>query len=86
MPYAEKVRERYAGWLLQQEQAGVTLTDRQRWWLDRMADVVAQANGIAVDDLDQAPFIDRGGIDGAVRDLGDQAGCWLDQLNRDLVA
>jgi len=86
VPYAETVQERYKGWLTAQEQAGATFNEAQRWWLDRIADVVSKANGISVDDLDNAPFIERGGIDGAVRDLGDHAAAWLGQLDMDLTA
>jgi type I restriction enzyme R subunit len=86
VPYADTVAERYAGWLAQQKQAGVFFTDRQRWWLDRIADTIAQAAGISADDLDNAPFTDRGGIDGALRDLGPEAATLLDHLNRELTA
>ncbi len=86
VPYAETVRERYAGWLAAQEQAGAAFTATQRWWLDRIADVVAQANGISVEDLDNAPFSERGGVDGAVRELGDRAAVWLAQLDAELTA
>jgi type I restriction enzyme, R subunit len=86
VPYAERVRERYAGWLAQQEQAGVTFTDVERWWLDRIVLVIANSAGIRVEDLDGAPFIERGGTDGAIRDLGDRAGVLLEQLNAELTA
>ncbi len=86
VPYAERVRERYAGWLAQQEQAGVTFTDVERWWLDRIVSVIANSAGIRVEDLDEAPFIERGGTDGAIRDLGDMAGVLLEQLNAELTA
>ena len=86
VPFAETVQERYAAWLAGQEQAGAVFTVEQRWWLDRIADVVAQANGITVDDLDNAPFTERGGVDGAARDLGDSAEALLDQLNAELTA
>jgi len=86
VPFAETVQERYAAWLAAQEQAGAVFTAEQRWWLDRIADVVAQANGITVDDLDNAPFTERGGVDGAARDLGDSAEALLDQLNEELTA
>ena len=86
VPYVDTVQERYAGWLATQQQAGAVFTTVQRWWLDRIADVVAQANGITVDDLDNAPFTERGGVDGAVRDLGDKAAAWLEQLNTELSA
>lgn len=86
VPYADRVAERYQGWLLQQEQAGVRFTPEQNWWLDNMADVIASSAGIEADDLDEAPFTERGGIDGALRDLGDAAGDLLETLNQELTA
>lgn len=86
VPYADRVRERYQAWLTQQKQEGATYTDAQRWWLDRMADVIASSAGISADDLDEAPFRERGGVDGAVRDLGPRAGAIVESLNRDLTA
>jgi type I restriction enzyme R subunit len=86
VPYAEKVRERYANWLAQQEQAGVTFADRERWWLDRIADVVATSAGVTADDLDNAPFVERGGVDGAIRDLGNATERYIKQLNEALTA
>jgi len=86
VPYAEKVRERYAGWLLQQQQAGVTFSETERWWLNRMVEVIAVSAGISPDDLDKAPFTERGGIDGALRELGPRAAILIDQLNTELPA
>ena len=86
VPYADKVRERYAAWLAQQEQSGVQFTDRQRWWLDRIVEVIATSAGVSADDLDNAPFAERGGVDGALRDLGPQAGTYLHELNAELTA
>ncbi len=86
VPYADAVDERYKNWLAQQAQAGVGFTDRERWWLDRIADVIAQSAGVSVDDLDSAPFTERGGIDGASRDLGDRAATLLEDLNMVLTA
>ncbi len=86
VPYADRVSERYAGWLLQQEQAGARFTDRQRWWLDRMAEVIASSAELTDHDLDNAPFTERGGVDGAIRDLGDRAGAIIEELNAELTA
>ncbi len=86
VPYGEKVRERYAAWLAQQEQAGAVFTHKQRWWLDRIADVIATSAGISVGDLDDAPFAERGGVDGAVRDLGADVASYLSQLDTELSA
>lgn len=86
VPYADRVNERYAGWLLQQEQGGATFTDRERWWLDRIVEVIAASAGIVPADLDNPPFTENGGADGAIRDLGDRAGAVLDELNQELTA
>jgi type I restriction enzyme R subunit len=86
VPYADRVRERYAAWLAQQEQAGAVFTEQQRWWLDRIAEVIATSAGVTADDLDNAPFSERGGVDGAIRDLGADAGRYVEQLNEELPA
>lgn len=86
VPYAERVQERYAGWLRTQEQAGVTFTDLERWWLDRMVDVIATSAELTPDDLDNAPFTDRGGIDGAIDIFGARAEGIIIELNRELTA
>ncbi len=86
VPYAIGVEERYANWLAQQTQAGTTFTDDQLWWLERIKDAIIQANGLTVDDLDRAPFTERGGIDGAGAALGPAAEELIDDLNQTLVA
>lgn len=86
VPYADRVQEKYATWLTQQANAGVHFTDTERWWLDRMVHVIAGSAGITADDLDESPFTERGGIDGALRDLGDRAGDLVEELNAELTA
>ena len=86
VPYTEHVRQRYAGWLAQQSQAGVTFSPAELWWLDKMVEVIAVSAGISPDDLDNAPFTERGGVDGAIRDLGLNTATLIDQLNSNLTA
>jgi type I restriction enzyme R subunit len=43
VPYADRVQERYAAWLAQQAQAGSEFSPLERWWLDRMVDVIASS-------------------------------------------
>jgi type I restriction enzyme, R subunit len=86
VPYGERVREKYEGWLAQQQQAGVTFSESERWWLDRMMSVIASSAGIRVEDLDDTPFVDRGGTEGALRDLGDRAADLIEMLNAELTA
>jgi type I restriction enzyme R subunit len=84
--YTEQVHERYAAWLAQQAQSGARFSTAERWWLDKMVEVIAVSAGISPDDLDNAPFTERGGVDGAIRDLGPKAATLIDQLNTNLTA
>ena len=86
VPYTEQVHQRYAGWLAQQAQAGVTFSPAELWWLDKMVEVIAVSAGISPNDLDNAPFTERGGVDGAIRDLGTNTATLIDQLNTNLTA
>jgi len=86
VPYEDVVQERYESWLAQQAQAGATFSETERWWLDRMRDFVVTSAGITVDALDAEPFTQRGGIDGALRDLGANAGILLESLDKELTA
>jgi len=86
VPYAQRVRERYAAWLAQQTGAGVAYSPVERWWLDRMAEVIAASATLSDDDLDAAPFTERGGIDGALRDLGVHVEVLIAELNEELTA
>ncbi len=86
VPYREVVERRYAEWLLQQEQRGSVFDQNQRWWLDNMVEVVVNSAGVTTDDLQVAPFDERGGVDGIVRDLGPRAGEILTALNEELTA
>ena len=86
VPYAVTVEDRYTNWLAQQAQNGVTFTDDQRWWLDRIKDTIIQSTHLNIEDLDLAPFTERGGIDGAARDLGTNAQTIINDLNQTLAA
>jgi type I restriction enzyme R subunit len=58
-------------------------------WLgteDRIVQVIAASAGISPADLDNPPFIENGGTDGAIRDLGDRAATLIEELNQELTA
>jgi type I restriction enzyme, R subunit len=86
-PHRSVVEERYAAWLVKQQQAGVTFTADQQWWLDHIRDVVVTTAAIDHTELEKAPFTDRGGLDGFLTTFGDtKATTLLTDLNRDLTA
>lgn len=86
-PHRSVVEERYAAWLVKQEQAGVKFSTDQRWWLDHIRDVVLAQAAIDHTELDKVPFTDRGGIDGFITAFGDgDAETLLTDLNQSLTA
>jgi type I restriction enzyme R subunit len=81
------VEERYAAWLARQQQAGVSFTSDQLWWLDRIKDIVITSASFTTNDLDGIPFTERGGTDGFLQTFGDdRAPQILYDLNGTLTA
>ncbi|WP_432898896.1 DEAD/DEAH box helicase family protein [Micromonospora matsumotoense] len=85
-PFRTATEERFRGWLLRQQQAGATFTADQVWWLERIKDVIAVSVEITPDDLEGAPFTERGGIDGYAGAFGNRAEPLLSELNQELTA
>jgi type I restriction enzyme R subunit len=84
--FPERVRERFEAWLLQQQNAGREFTPQQLRWLDWIAVAVATSLGASVEDFGYAPFVQHGGIGGAVEVFGDELTPLLEELNEVLVA
>ena len=85
-PYPERVAERFAAWLLQQENAGRHFTPEQVAWLERIRDHVAASLAITRDDLYEMPFNERGGLGKAVELFGDGLDPLLAELTEVLAA
>lgn len=86
VPYAQLVEERYAGWLMQQENLGVKFTDNQKWWLDRIKDAISQSAHFDVKDLEMSPFTERGGTDGVLAELGNSVTDLIESMNMELAS
>ncbi|MGH3071381.1 MAG: type I restriction-modification enzyme R subunit C-terminal domain-containing protein [Gaiellaceae bacterium] len=84
--FPERVRERFEAWLLQQDNAGREFTPEQLRWLHWIAEAVATSLGVTVEDFGYAPFVQHGGIGGAVEVFGDGLQPLLEELNEVLVA
>jgi type I restriction enzyme R subunit len=78
---ASMLRPADAPVITQQALVGASFNARQGRWRGRIADVVAASAGVTAEDLDNAPFTERGGVDGAIRDLGSEAATYLAQLD-----
>jgi type I restriction enzyme R subunit len=86
IPYSDLVEERYAAWLLQQENRGVKFTVDQRWWLDRIKDAISQSAYFDVKDLEMSPFTERGGTDGVLAEIGNSITEIIESLNVELAS
>lgn len=86
VPYAQLVEERYAAWLLQQENLGVKFTDNQRWWLDRIKDAIANSAQFDTKDFEMSPFTERGGTDGVLAELGNSVTGLIASMNMELAS
>lgn len=86
VPYGERVRDRFAVWMAQQENRGRAFTAEQRHWLEMMRDHIATSLEMTVEDLDFAPFAEAGGRGAAALVFGDGLRNVLDELNGVLAA
>ena len=84
-PFAERVEERFRGWLAMQETAGRDFTDEQRQWLEAIKYHIAGSVSIEPGDLQYAPFAQRGGIGRAHAVFGDELAALLEELNMALA-
>lgn len=85
--YRSAIEENLANWLARQEQRDVRFTMDQNWWIHKIAITLAHRLHVTPEDLEGVPFAERGGIDGFVRDFGDErAEQLLADLNRTLPA
>ena len=80
-PFAERVEQRFQGWLAMQETAGRDFTDEQRQWLEAVKDHIAGSVSIDPGDLQYAPFAQRGGIGRAHALFGDDLAPLLEEMN-----
>jgi len=86
VPFPDLVSERFEGWVAKQEQQGARFTPEQRQWLDAIRDHIAANLEITTEDLDYAPFVQRGGLGAAHRVFGEGLRPLLDELTGVLAA
>jgi len=70
----------------QQKSDGEKFTDEQEQWLKDIRDQIATSLTIELDDFDEVPFNQRGGLGKAKQLFGDKLVPILRELNEALVA
>lgn len=86
VPFGDQVRERFAEWMLQQQNRGRAFSPEQVRWLEMMRDHVAASVEMTVEDFDFAPFAEEGGRGKAAQVFGGELDALLDELNGVLAA
>ena len=86
VPFRDQVEERFAAWLREQEQRGVSFTVEQRQWLTWMKDNIVGELGITPESFDYTPFAEHGGIGRAVQVFGDRLARLMEELTGALAA
>jgi type I restriction enzyme R subunit len=60
--FQDQAAERFAGWLAQQAHRGRSFTEEQRSWLELIRDQIVVDLEVRLEDLDEPPFAQRGGL------------------------
>jgi len=84
-PFSETVNDRFQRWLLEHERHGRIFTPEQKEWLEMIKDHIATSLKIEMDDLELAPFYERGGPVKAYRLFGQDLGNIMNELNEALA-
>jgi type I restriction enzyme R subunit len=86
VPHADRVRERFQQWLVQQANKGRTFSDEQIQWLGMMRDHIATSLEIEMDSFDLTPFTNEGGLARASKVFGKDLNVIVQELNEALAA
>ena len=86
VPFRDQVEERFAAWLREQEQKGVSFSVEQLQWLTWMKENIAGELGITPESFDYTPFAEHGGIGKAVQVFGNDLTPLMTELSEALAA
>jgi len=84
-PFTETVNERFLSWLSEQEKSGQQFTQEQKEWMEMIKEHIARSLRIEMDDMELAPFYERGGPAKAYKLFGPNLGRILVELNEALA-
>lgn len=84
-PFPETVDERFEDWIEAHEMAGHKFTPDQMEWLEMIKQHIATSLRIEMDDLEMAPFYERGGPLRAYKLFGQNLGGIINELNEALA-
>lgn len=86
VPFSELINEKFEMWLVQQESSGRKFTSEQKEWLVMIKDYIKSEASITTNDLDDAPFYQKGGRIKMYQVFGKHYENLLDEVHTVLVS
>jgi type I restriction enzyme R subunit len=86
VPHAERVKERFGNWIAQQANTGRLFSQEQVDWLMMIRDHLAASWEIEIDDFDDVPFVQEGGLGRAMQVFGNELAAIIHQINEAIAA
>jgi len=83
--FQDQAAERFAGWLAQQANRGRSFSSEQLGWLELIRDQIVVDLEVRMEDLDEPPFAQQGGLGTMYQLFGEELGAIVSELN-DVVA
>jgi len=84
-PFQESVDQRFESWLQKQKEVGSTFTEEQMEWLILIKDHIAASLEIKVEDFDNVPFHEKGGVIKVFNLFGEKFTNIISELNEVLA-
>ncbi|MBA2664192.1 MAG: DEAD/DEAH box helicase family protein [Bradymonadaceae bacterium] len=84
--YADQAAARFDHWLAQQANTGRQFTAEQQGWLEMIRDRIVVDLEVRLEDFDDMPFVEKGGLGKVWSLFGEELEVIVDELNRELVA
>jgi type I restriction enzyme R subunit len=84
--FQDQAAERFAGWLVQQASRGRTFSEEQLRWLELIRDQIVVDLEVRMEDLDEPPFAQQGGLGKVYALFGDELGEIVAELNEVVAA
>ena len=86
VPFEDQVQQRFTHWVAQQQNTGRNFTPEQMRWLEMIRDRIAGDAEVRLEDFDDVPFRDEGGLGKFYEAFGDAYETVVAELNAELVA
>ena len=84
--FQDQAAERFAGWLAQQANRGRSFSEEQLRWLELIRDQIVVDLEVRMEDLDEPPFAQQGGLGKVYALFGEELGAIVAELNEVVAA